>query len=42
MSINDLPEIREVFGRFRLEEVETTYTVGDRASRAAELLVAPH
>jgi DNA adenine methylase len=30
LSINDTPEIREVFGRFELEEVETTYSLARR------------
>lgn len=44
MSINDRPEVREVFGAFTCEAVETTYTVGKKAaSRGArvELLVMP-
>jgi DNA adenine methylase len=28
MSINDTPMIRDVFGRFEMTEVETTYTIG--------------
>lgn len=42
MSINDVPEIREVFGRFELNEVETSYTVGSKAGsrgKRAELVV---
>ncbi|MCU9850363.1 DNA adenine methylase [Defluviimonas sp. WL0024] len=39
MSINDVPEIREIFGRFSIRPVETTYTVGDGARPAAELLI---
>lgn len=40
MSINDVPEIREMFGWARIEEVTTTYTVaGKGAVRAAELLI---
>lgn len=39
MSINDAPEVRETFGRFALEGVETTYTIGNQGISAAELLV---
>ncbi len=42
LSINDVPEVREIFGRFELEEVRVSYTVGDKADRApmrGELLV---
>jgi len=31
MSINDHPEIRELFARFSIEEAETSYTVGGQA-----------
>ncbi|WP_413874181.1 DNA adenine methylase [Albidovulum sp.] len=40
MSINDVPEVRDLFRRFRIEPVATTYTIGDSASAAAELLVS--
>jgi len=43
MSINDVPEIRALFGRFELEEIKVSYTIGDKADRApmrAELLVS--
>ncbi|BCZ75964.1 DNA adenine methylase [Novacetimonas maltaceti] len=40
MSINDVPEIREIFGRFRIEAVETTYSIGLSKKRAAELLIS--
>ncbi|KIC38169.1 DNA methyltransferase [Ruegeria sp. ANG-R] len=43
MSINDVPEIREIFGGFYLQEVETTYTVGrsnDARGARAELLIS--
>ncbi|MEH6524153.1 DNA adenine methylase [Sulfitobacter sp.] len=32
MSINDVPEIRDVFSAFHIDEVKTTYTVGPNAS----------
>ncbi len=41
LSINDTPGVRQVFGRFHMTEVETTYTVGAKAStRAAELIIS--
>jgi DNA adenine methylase len=43
MSINDVPEIRGLFGGFDIEEVQTSYTVGMKAGsrgRRGELLVS--
>ncbi|HEX8556218.1 MAG TPA: DNA adenine methylase, partial [Sphingomonas sp.] len=41
LSINDTPGVREVFGRFHLVEVETTYTLSRGNSRkAGELIVS--
>jgi len=40
LSINDTPGVREVFGAFALDLVNTTYTVGASGGRkAAELLI---
>lgn len=40
LSINDTAETREIFGRFALETVETSYTVAKgKAMRAGELIV---
>jgi DNA adenine methylase len=43
LSINDTPLAREVFGRFALEEVQTTYTISTATvgsgKRAGELIV---
>ncbi|MGE4268258.1 MAG: DNA adenine methylase [Deferribacterales bacterium] len=39
MSINDVPQIREIFGCFRIEEVTTTYSVGDTQKAVPELLI---
>lgn len=42
MSINDVPEIRDLFAWARIEEVTTTYTVGNHSGRSnprAELLI---
>ena len=42
LSINDVPEIRKIFGAFRIERVQTTYTVAGkgRPRPAAELLIS--
>jgi DNA adenine methylase len=37
LSINDVPEVREIFGRFRLKEVETRYRVGSGVSSNVKL-----
>lgn len=41
LSINDRPEIRDLFAWADIEAVQTTYTIagGDKASTAAELLI---
>ncbi|RST30176.1 DNA adenine methylase [Sphingomonas ginkgonis] len=42
LSINDTPGAREVFGRFSIDEVETSYTIGTRsagAKKVGELIV---
>jgi DNA adenine methylase len=42
LSINDTPGVRDIFGRFDLEEVQTTYTVGTAAGgakRVGELII---
>ena len=44
MSINDVPEIRQIFGAFHMAEVRTSYTISrtgnDEAGARAELLVS--
>lgn len=41
LSINDTPGAREVFGRFDIQRVETTYTISDRgAQKAGELIIS--
>ncbi|WP_093030836.1 DNA adenine methylase [Roseovarius azorensis] len=43
MSINDVPEIRQVFSGFHMEEVSTTYTIGtknDSRGQRSELLIS--
>lgn len=41
LSINDVPQIRELFSWAKIEAVETTYTIGGgrRAQKASELLI---
>lgn len=40
LSINDTPEIREIFSRFMIEAVETTYSVSKgNGLKAAELII---
>jgi DNA adenine methylase len=43
LSINDLPEVREVFAGFTLQDVQLTYTVagGRNAVPARELVITP-
>lgn len=33
LSINDVPEIREIFAWAAIEEVKVSYTIGDKADR---------
>lgn len=41
MSINDVPEVREIFAGFAVEEVKTTYTISSKgAAVRGELLVS--
>lgn len=41
LSLNDTPGVREVFGRFDIEAVETTYTVARGAgSKVGEVLIS--
>lgn len=43
LSINDVPEIRQLFGRFEMSEVELLYTVkGGRGAAAKELIVSSY
>jgi DNA adenine methylase len=41
MSLNDRPEVRRLFGNFRIETLETTYTIGGGggAKRVSEILI---
>ncbi|MDB4906351.1 MAG: class adenine-specific methyltransferase [Gemmatimonadetes bacterium] len=41
LSLNDTPEVREIFGQFVIYELRTTYTVGAGQAKAArEVLIA--
>ena len=42
LSLNDRPEVREIFDGFEIEAVETTYTAGGmhKAKRVGELLIS--
>ncbi|WP_019833751.1 DNA adenine methylase [Sphingomonas sp. PR090111-T3T-6A] len=40
LSINDRPEVREIFGRFRMAEVDTTYQIGAAPRPARELILS--
>jgi DNA adenine methylase len=33
LSLNDVPEVREIFGRFSIEEVTTTYTIAAKGAQ---------
>lgn len=40
LSLNDVPEVRATFKRFKIERVETTYTLGVQAAqRVGEVLI---
>lgn len=39
LSLNDRPEVRQTFRRFAIEAVETTYTIGQEARAAREVLI---
>lgn len=39
MSIDDRPEIRELFDWTRIEEVELTYRLSGKPTAAAELII---
>lgn len=40
LSLNDVPEVRALFAAFSLEEVQTTYTIGEAARPASELIIS--
>lgn len=40
LSINDTPEVRQIFGRFAIEEVQLNYRVSGRVTPARELIIS--
>lgn len=42
LSLNDRPEVRDIFSRFEIESIETTYSIGgnDKAKRVGELIIS--
>ena len=42
LSLNDVPEVREIFGRFALTEIKTTYTIASKGAlpERSELLIS--
>lgn len=40
LSLNDTPEVREIFSAFRIEEVETVYSAGGSPKPAKELIIS--
>lgn len=40
MTLNDRPEVREMFGAFRIEEVGVNYRVGGEVTPARELIIS--
>lgn len=34
LSLNDRPEVREIFGRFQIAEVKTPYTIAAKGALA--------
>jgi DNA adenine methylase len=41
LSLNDTPGVREVFSRFTIEAVETTYGISGKQQKAGEVLISP-
>jgi DNA adenine methylase len=39
LSLNDRPEVRECFGAFQIQSIDTTYTIGG-AARVGEVLIS--
>ncbi len=40
LSLNDTPEVRDIFGRFAFEEVEYNYWVSGSATHAGKLIIS--
>lgn len=41
LSVNDVPELRELFAWAAIEEATTTYQVGGQKTGARELIIRP-
>lgn len=39
LSLNDVPEVRRIFGRFRIEDARLKYSVSGAATEAAEVII---
>lgn len=39
LSLNDTPEVRDIFAAFKIHAVETTYTISGKAQDAAEVMI---
>lgn len=39
LSLNDTPEVRELFGRFHMDEVELTYTIAKAGAKQVKELI---
>ena len=44
LSLNDVPEVREIFGRFEMTEVKTTYSIAAKGAlpERGELVISGH
>lgn len=44
LSLNDVPEVREIFGRFQMAEVKTTYSIAAKGAlpERGELVISGH
>ena len=42
MSINDTPQVRQIFGEFKIEEIDTRYSLAgdDKSKSVVELLIS--
>jgi DNA adenine methylase len=41
LSINDHPDMREVFKNFKIQPVSLLYSVGQKPKKAKELIITP-
>jgi DNA adenine methylase len=40
LSINDTPEVREIFSAFEIRDIETTWTISSEAKKVNELIIS--